>query len=308
MEGESSGVQQAQEQGGQEQGVGTQQKQGQQAPQEDQVSGGDGTGYAAQLKAKDAEIETLIEVLNLRIRLEENERLAVGDTIVIPMMDGFTLEREIMVLPPKYAGDYAAVSKKTAQKVASGEWGTSKEPVLAIDGPEPHCDAVVIHVPYHEVRVEENIRVREFVEERRRKACLTPFKELRLGSESIYDWVEEGYTVPTKVIAYLKITEPGIMSPGIYEHPSKPGERLLGPYCYTDGHYWWDRDTWKYVTRHHVRLPQEFVDYVMSGAGDEFAREHIPWARSWFQHIEDGYGDTSRINLLPDDAGDIEDF
>lgn len=48
MEGESSGVQQAQNQAGQgenqqrsgqEQGVGTQQKQGQQAPQEDQVSG-----------------------------------------------------------------------------------------------------------------------------------------------------------------------------------------------------------------------------------------------------------------------------
>lgn len=63
MEGESSGVQQAQDQGGQEQGVGTQQKQGQQAPQEDQVSGGDGTDYAAQLKAKDAEIEALISWL-----------------------------------------------------------------------------------------------------------------------------------------------------------------------------------------------------------------------------------------------------
>lgn len=43
----------------------------------------------------------------------------------------------------------------------------------------------------------------------------------------------------------------------------------------------------------------------MSGAGNEFARERIPWARSWFQHIEDSCGDTSRINLLPDDAGDI---
>lgn len=49
MEGESSGVQQAQDQAGQgenqqqsgqERGVGAQQKQGQQAPQEDQVSGG----------------------------------------------------------------------------------------------------------------------------------------------------------------------------------------------------------------------------------------------------------------------------
>ena len=73
MEGESGGVQQAQDRAGQgenqqrsgqEQGVGTQQKQGQQAPQEDQVSGGgDGTDYAAQLKAKDAEIEALISWL-----------------------------------------------------------------------------------------------------------------------------------------------------------------------------------------------------------------------------------------------------
>ncbi len=72
MEGESSGVQQAQDQAGQgenqqqsgqERGVGTQQKQGQQAPQEDQVSGGDGTDYAAQPKAKGAEIEALISWL-----------------------------------------------------------------------------------------------------------------------------------------------------------------------------------------------------------------------------------------------------
>ena len=41
------------------------------------------------------------EVLNLRIRLEEGERLVVGDAIVIPMMDGSTLEREIMILSPK---------------------------------------------------------------------------------------------------------------------------------------------------------------------------------------------------------------
>lgn len=73
MEGESSGVQQAQgqvEQGenqrqdGQEPGVDAQsgQKQDQQEPQKDAVSGGD-TDYAAQLKAKDAEIEALISWL-----------------------------------------------------------------------------------------------------------------------------------------------------------------------------------------------------------------------------------------------------
>lgn len=66
MEGESSGVQQAQDQGGQgenqqggqEQGVGTQPKQDQQEPQKGAMSGG-GTDYVTQLKAKDAEIETL---------------------------------------------------------------------------------------------------------------------------------------------------------------------------------------------------------------------------------------------------------
>lgn len=70
MEGESSGVQQAQgqveqgenqQQGGQEPGVDAQagQKQNQQEPQKGAVSGGEGTDYAAQLKAKDAEIEAL---------------------------------------------------------------------------------------------------------------------------------------------------------------------------------------------------------------------------------------------------------
>lgn len=47
------------------------------------------------------------------------------------------------------------------------------------------------------------------------KVCLTPFEELHQGDENIYDWVEEGYTVPAKVIAYLKTTEPDVMCPGI---------------------------------------------------------------------------------------------
>lgn len=81
MEGESSGVQQAQDQvgqgedqqqGGQRQDVGTQQKQGQQAPQKDQVSGDDGTDYVAQLKAKDAETEALgKEIADLKAHLAD---------------------------------------------------------------------------------------------------------------------------------------------------------------------------------------------------------------------------------------------
>ena len=51
------------------------------------------------------------------------------------------------------------------------------------------------------------------------------------------------------------------------------------------------------------RLPQEFVDFVMSGAGDEFARTHIPYARSWFETVESNYGDEPHANFLPQDAG-----
>lgn len=75
MEDESNGVQQAQDQDGQEQDVGTQQKQGQQASQKDQVSGNDGTDYVAQLKAKDAEIEATErlgkEIADLKARLTD---------------------------------------------------------------------------------------------------------------------------------------------------------------------------------------------------------------------------------------------
>jgi hypothetical protein len=86
MEGESSGVHQAhgqveqgenQRQDGQEPGVDAQtgQKQDQQEPQKDAVSGG-GTDYAAQLKAKDAEIEALqAKVAEAAKTAEATERL-----------------------------------------------------------------------------------------------------------------------------------------------------------------------------------------------------------------------------------------
>jgi hypothetical protein len=86
MEGESSGVQQAQgqvgqgenqRQSGQEPGVDAQagRKQDQQEPQKDAVSGGD-TDYAAQLKAKDAEIEALqAKVAEAAKTAEATERL-----------------------------------------------------------------------------------------------------------------------------------------------------------------------------------------------------------------------------------------
>ena len=87
MEGESNGVRQAQgqveqgenqQQSGQEPGVVAQtgQQQSQQEFQKDAVSGSGGTDYAAQLKAKDAEIEALqAKVAEAAKTAEATERL-----------------------------------------------------------------------------------------------------------------------------------------------------------------------------------------------------------------------------------------
>ena len=119
----------------------------------------------------------------------------------------------------------------------------SEQRVMKVEGPCT-ADLVVLDVPYHEVKTEEEIRSRKAIERLRSMICVSPFKEIRLGSESIYEHVQEGYTVPDRVIAYLRTTNPFIMSPGIYEHPFRAGESLLGPYTYTDGKYYWDRDSW----------------------------------------------------------------
>lgn len=83
------------------------------------------------------------------------------------------------------------------------------------------------------------------------RVCLTPFKELHQGDEDIYDWVEreKGGHSSGQGDCLFETTEPDVMCPGIYDHPFNPGIELLGQYCYTDGHYRWNRDTWKYVTK-----------------------------------------------------------
>ena len=47
------------------------------------------------------------------------------------------------------------------------------------------------------------------------KICLSPFKEINCGSEYIYDYVKDGYTVPDKVIAYLRNSAPSLVCPGV---------------------------------------------------------------------------------------------
>lgn len=63
-----------------------------------------------------------------------------------------------------------------------------------------------MNVEYHEVKTDAEIDARAFAEELSKMVCVSPFKEIDCGDESIYDYVKEGYVVPDKVIAYLKTT------------------------------------------------------------------------------------------------------
>lgn len=243
------------------------------------------------------------EVLNLHVKLEEDDMLVLGGNISIVLMDDTVIEREIKIINPKLAGDYAAVSEKAKQ------WKQSGETLQEIKGPAL-CDVVVTNVAYHDVKTDEEISNRAFLEEMEKIVCISPFREIDCGDESIYDYVEEGYSVPDKVITYLQTTKPFIMCPGIYEHPFKAGTELLGPYMYTDGNYCWDRDTWKYVVKYHVKLPQEFIEHVMSEEGTRFIEECMEEEESWPDTIRQWKENQEGLCLLPDDAGDkeLDDF
>ena len=244
------------------------------------------------------------EILNIDINLEEGEILFEGGIISIEMMDDSILERKIKIINPRTAGDYGIISNKAK------EWKQSGKTLKEAKGPG-HFEIVVMNVPYHEVKTDEEIAARAFFEEQRKKTCVSPFKEIRCGEESIYDYVIDGYTVPAKVIAYLQTTKPYMMSPGIYEHPFIKGKNLLGLYMYTDGYYWWDRDTWKYVLKYKVSLPQEFINHVMSEEGTKFLEEFETDGDSWRGRIAEWKkSDRKGLCLLPDDAGDVgvDDF
>ena len=45
------------------------------------------------------------------------------------------------------------------------------------------------------------------INEKKNVISLTPYKEIKGGSLSIYDYVEEGYSAPEKVIRYLRTTK-----------------------------------------------------------------------------------------------------
>ncbi len=245
------------------------------------------------------------QILELHTELDDGEVINLGDVISIEMMDDSFIDAKVELINPKFAGDFSWISRNAAKKVESGEYSMSKQRTMKVEGP---CTAslVVMDVPYHDVKTDEEIFARKFKEERAQMICITPYKEIKCGEESIYDYVQEGYTVPDQVIAYLRTTKPYYMCPGIYEHPFKPGQRLLGPYVYTDGRYYWDRDTWKYVLKYHVSLPQEFVDYAMSDEGAAYIESFLEESDSWTDRIKDWKKEDGVLCLLPGNAGDIK--
>ena len=212
----------------------------------------------------------------LFLKAGEDERIEVGQTITIELTDGSYTERKI-------------VSMENVDYIENGQ----------------STEALIENIKSNTIQTT-SMPSRETREKWAKMICLTPYKELYGGKESILDHVSDGYTVPDKVIAYLRTTKPFLMSPGIYDHPFKENTRLLGPYLYTDGKYYWDRDTWKYVVKYGLELPEDFIDHVMSDEGTKFIEEWIESNDSWSKVIRDWKKRKGFVCLLPNDARDTE--
>lgn len=207
------------------------------------------------------------EVINLEVELDEGEKLSKGGTIEIEMMDGTFVQREIRIINPQYAGDYAEVCDKAK------DWKRSGKTLNEVTG-ACRCTVVVTDVPYHEIKTQSEIERRKMIKEMGNRYCLTPYKELCAGAESIYNHVKEGYSVPDKVIEYLNIDNDYCACAGIYSHPFESEKALLGPLMFWDGYYYWDSGTAEYVTKYGLVLPEEFISHVMSDKGTEFIEQH----------------------------------
>lgn len=207
------------------------------------------------------------EVINLEVEIDEGEKLSKGGTIEIEMMDGTFVQREIKIINPRYAGDYAEVCDKAK------DWKRSKKPVAEITG-ACICTVVVTDVPHHEIKTKSEIERREMIKEMESRYCLTPYKEILSGSESIYDHVREGYSVPDKIIEYLNIDNVYLTCSGIYNHPFEPEKTLFGFDMFSDGYYYWHCCTAEYVTKYGLVLPEEFISHVMSHKGTEFIKKY----------------------------------
>ena len=97
--------------------------------------------------------------------------------------------------------------------------------------------------------------------------CLTPYRELRHGADSLKAHLSAPRILPERVRQYLSLGRVVQVVQGIYRHPFS-GKELVGPVLLGDGgRYTWDRDTLEYVEKYGLELPDEFIDYVMGSEG-----------------------------------------
>ena len=228
----------------------------------------------------------------LSIKTDKNETILVGQMIPIELTDETTIEREIKAIR----------QWKEGRRNKRGQWVS----VDSVPGGQS-CEVEVYDIDGQV----QTTSMPSPAEMRRLEAMknVMPFKEIKGGEESIYDHIDENFVAPQKVIAYLQTTQPHLVCMGLYKHPFKD-TILSGPYWYTDGEYYWDRDAWKYVLKYHVTLPQDFIDKVMSEEGTAFLEKCAQSNNSWSKIIGDWKKQPNPLCLMPDDAGDLslEDF
>lgn len=222
-------------------------------------------------------------IILLSIEPEGDEVVCPGDEIDVPLLDGSRVTRSVEWIMPRFVS-YKRIEISKIMVGMNGE--------IAVRAVEPN-----------DVASAENIY--RATHPRPSRVCITPYKELMFGDESIYDFVDPSFSMPDKVIKYLQTTEPWVMSPGIYDHPFKKGVRLLGPYISADDVYCWDSNTWKYVVKYHLTLPQDFIDHVLSDKGTLFLERATKRNGSWHDRINELAGDGPQLDLLPADDDDI---
>ena len=231
----------------------------------------------------------------LKIEADKGETIRVGQKISIMILDEDTMERieehEIasmhkwVLQPDEKHGDWIDV-----ESVSNGE--DCKVEIYGIDGRVQTAD-----MPSPAEQRAELERLAAMIN-------VTPYKEINHGvGESIYDHIDENFTVPEKVILYLQTTQPHFLPLGLYKHPFKD-MKLCGPYSYTDGEYYWDRDTWKYIVKYHVTIPQNFIDKVMSDEGTAFLEKYAENNEEWRKRIKELKENPETLYLVPKKPGD----
>lgn len=232
----------------------------------------------------------------LNIETDKGETIRVGQKISIMILDEDTMER---------IEEHEIASMRKCGLQPDGTYGNRIEVESVSNGEK--CEVEIYGI---EGRVQ-TANMPSPAEMRRLAAMknVMPYKEINGGEESIFDHIDENFVVPEKVIAYLQTTQPHLVCMGLYKHPFKDMQ-LCGPYWYTDGEYFWDRDTWKYVVKYHVTLPQDFIDKVMSDEGTVFLEKCAESDESWSKRIKELKESPATLCLMPENAGDysLDDF